>query len=203
MYVLATKMTTAANAVLLLYTAPVYVAILAPWWLGEPTRRLDWLFIFLSVGGMCLFFLDRLTASGIWGNFFAIISGVSFGSLAVLLRKQKDASPLDSIILGNVIAALACLPFMEFTLPGSKDGVWLLILGIFQLALPYVLFAEAARRVQALEVILIPMVEPILNPVWVILFYGEIPGFWATIGGVLVLGLVAARAVLAVRLPGR
>lgn len=111
-FVLATKFTTAANAIWLQYTAPVWIAIFAVWFLGERTRRRDWLIIVIVFVGMGLFFADGLELTGLLGNTFGILSGVCFAAMTISLRKQKDGSPVESIILGNLIAFVVGAPFM-------------------------------------------------------------------------------------------
>ncbi len=199
LFVFATRMTTAANAIFLQYTAPLYVAIIGRWYLGERALRIDWLVIAVALGGIALFFVDRLTVSGFWGNIVALGSGVAFAGVAIFLRKEKAGSPVTSIILGNIIVALAGLPFMLQSSPGGGGGWRLLLLGTLQLGLPYVLYAAAIKHVTALEATLIPLLEPVLNPTWVMLALGERPGPWAILGGVLVLGAVLARGALMVR----
>jgi len=204
LFVLATKLTTAANAILLQYTAPVYIAAFAPWFLGERARWLDWLLIAVILSGMVLFFLDELTPAGTWGNVCAIASGVCFGWMALFLRKQKAGSPLESMFLGNVIAAAICAPFALGSMPSSHGSValgWVALgcLGAFQLGVPSILYALAIKRVTALEAMLIPAIEPVLNPVLVACFYPERPGRFAVLGGVIVLGAVVARAILTAR----
>ncbi|MCG3118087.1 MAG: hypothetical protein ALAOOOJD_00221 [bacterium] len=199
LFVLANKMTTAANAILLQYSAPIYVALFGAWFLGERTHRLDWITIALVIGGMTLFFFDDLTGSGWWGNLCAMFSAVTFAWLVLFLRKQKDGSPFESILLGNVIAALVGLPFMFDTMPAAKSWLGLLLLGVFQLGLAYIFYAAAVKHVSALEASLIPVLEPLLNPLWVLLFLGETPGWWAAVGGMIVLGAVTARGILMAR----
>lgn len=196
LFVSANKLTTAANAILLQYTAPVYAAVLSAWLLKEKASKLDWLTIFVVLGGMSLFFLDQLSVGNIAGNICGILSGVTFAFCAVLLRKQKDGSPLESVILGNILTALIGLPFMFQSAPTSSSWIPLIILGIFQLGISYIFYASAIRYVTALEAILIPVIEPILNPVWVFLAMGETPGPWAFIGGIIVLFSVTGRCVI-------
>ncbi|MDQ6656538.1 MAG: DMT family transporter [Verrucomicrobiota bacterium] len=198
LFVFATRMTTAANAIFLQYTAPIYVALIGRWYLGERALRIDWLVIAVALGGIALFFMDRLSASGFWGNIVALGSGVAFASVALFLRKEKAASPVTSIILGNILVALAGVPFMFGTPLGHGDGWRLLLLGTVQLGLPYVLYAIAIKYVTALEATLIPLLEPILNPTWVMLMLGERPGPWAIVGGALVLLAVLTRGALMV-----
>jgi drug/metabolite transporter (DMT)-like permease len=197
LFVSATKMTTAANAILLQYTAPVYVALLGAWFLKERTRLSDWITVAIVLGGMALFFLDELTPGDLWGNLFAILSGISFAVMVLCLRKQKNDSPLESILFGNILTALVGMPFL-IAQPSLDVTGWAAVafLGVFQLGLSYILFIIAIKHVTALDAILIPVVEPILNPVWVLLFIGEVPGSWALAGGVIVLTTVTVRCLL-------
>lgn len=201
-FVVATKLTTAANAILLQYTAPVWVALLGAWFLGERASRADWLAIAATFGGMTLFFWsDGLQLSGALGNLLGIASGVSFGVMAMLMRKQKDGSPLESIILGNVLAFLIGLPAMLSApaLPSTTGWIALLLLGVVQLGISYQLYAKAVKHVTALEAVLIPVIEPILNPIWVALMVHETPKPLALAGGAIVLGAVTLRAVASIR----
>ena len=195
-YVVANKMTTAANVILLQYTAPIYAALFGAWFLGERASRLDWVTILTALGGMSLFFLDRLTIEGFRGNIVALFSGLSFGWLALFLRRQKSGSPLESVFLGNVLAALAGLPFLFGPAPGAPDWIALAALGVIQLGLPYILFTLAIRHVSAVEALLVPMIEPVLNPLWAFLFLREVPGRMALIGGLVILTSVAARGTI-------
>jgi drug/metabolite transporter (DMT)-like permease len=195
LFVSATKLTTAANAILLQYTAPVWVAVFGRWFLGEKARLLDWLTILAVFAGMGVFFLDTLSTTGSWGNLIAIASGVCFAWLVLFMRRQKHGSTLESILLGNLFTALVCLP--AYFKPGPNPEGWLTlsILGLFQLGLSYILFAVAIRSVTAIEAILVPVIEPILNPLWVLLFIGERPGRWALLGGFVVLSAITARSL--------
>jgi drug/metabolite transporter (DMT)-like permease len=199
LFVVATKLTTAANAILLQYTAPIYVAVFSYWLLKERITRSDLFTIAAAFGGMILFFLDNLSKGGLWGNIVAILSGVAFAGTALFLRKQKDRSPLESVFLGNILTFLIGVPFILRSSPDAKGWVGLLLLGVFQLGISYILYAEAIRHVTALEGILIPILEPVLNPVWVFLLLGEMPGKWAVAGGIVVLISVTIRCISAMR----
>jgi drug/metabolite transporter (DMT)-like permease len=196
----ATTLTSAANAILLQYTAPVWVALLGAWFLREPATRADWLTIAVALGGMTLFFKDSLTLGHANGDALAVLSGVCFAAMTIALRKQKDGSPVESIILGNVIAFLVGLPWVIKS-PLLPPSGWaaLIILGVVQLGFSYWLYARAIKHVTALEAVLIPVIEPILNPLWVLLFMQEKPSRWALIGGAIVLGAVTLRAAVSVR----
>lgn len=196
----ATKLTTAANAILLQYTAPVWIALLGAWLLGERATRADWLTIAAVLGGMTLFFADSLELSAVLGNSIAVLSGVCFAGMTIALRKQKDGSPVESIILGNALAFLIGLPWIVHAPALSATG-WgaLVTLGVVQLGVSYWLYARAIKHVTALEAVLIPVIEPILNPVWVLLLMGERPTRLALIGGAVVLGAVTWRAWMSIR----
>jgi drug/metabolite transporter (DMT)-like permease len=196
LFVAANKLTTAANAILLQYAAPVYVALLGMWLLKERVTLLDWITIAVVIGGMALFFFDKLTVGGWWGNVLAIVSGVTYATMIVLLRKQKDSSPAESVLIGNVLTALIGVPFMLQGWPSLSNWPGLIFLGVFQLGLSYVLYSTAIKHITALEAILIPVIEPILNPVWVFLVIRETPGPYAVIGGAIVLAAVTGRYVL-------
>lgn len=201
-FVSATKLTTAANAILLQYTAPVWVALLGAWLLAERTTRADWIAIGVTFAGMALFFADGLQLSGVWGNAIGAFSGFSFAAMAMLMRKQKHGSATESIILGNLIAGLVGLPFIVAAPPLDTFG-WaaLIVLGVVQLGVSYALYSRAIKYVTALEAVLIPVIEPVLNPLWVMVFIGEKPGSLALCGGVLVLAAVTWRAVHSIRRP--
>lgn len=196
LFVMANKLTTAATAILLQYTAPIYVALLSAWFLKEKITRLDWAAIVLVFGGMFLFFIDKMSAGGMLGNFYAILSGFCFACMVLLLRKQKDESPLESVFWGNVLTALIGIPFMFSSMPDTKSWIALILMGVFQLGTAYILYALAIKHVAALDAILIPVIEPLLNPVWVFLVIGETPGPWAFAGGVIVLTGIVGRSVL-------
>ncbi|MFI5382319.1 MAG: DMT family transporter [Tepidisphaerales bacterium] len=200
LFVSATKLTTAANAILIQYSAPVYVALFGAWFLHERSTRADWLTIAVVFAGMGLFLYDGLRFSGLTGNLVAMGSGVSFAAMILLLRKQKDGSPLESIILGNVLAFLCGLPWLRHA-PGLPPAGWiaLALLGIVQLGVSYLLYATAIKHVSALEAVLISVIEPILNPVWVMLVLGERPSPVALAGGAIVVGAITWRAVVSVR----
>ena len=168
------------------------------WLLGERSLRSDWFVIAIALGGIALFFCDKLTPGGLWGNAAALGSGLSFATMVLVLRRERDRSPLSVILLGNIFAAAIGLPFVFARMPSAHGWVALAVLGVVQLGLPYVLYVRAIRRVTALDAIVIPLLEPVLNPLWVMLFHGEKPGPWSLAGAALVLGAVLFRGVLMV-----
>ena len=112
-----------------------------------------------------------------------------------MMRKQKDRSPEGSVILGNLLAAVVCVPWMFDRVPDAKSWAVLGLLGFLQIGLAYVCFATAIRTATALQAIMIPLIEPVLNPIWVLLVIGERPGAWAVPGGAIVILSVAGRAL--------
>lgn len=199
LFVVATKLTTSANAILIQYSAPIYAAFLGAWILKEKLRPIDVITIFVVLGGIFLFFIDSISFDGFLGNLLAAISGLTFGSFAVLMRMQKEGSPIESVLLGNIIVAVVGMPFLSLQMPDTKGWAYLVIMGILQLGLPYILYSKAIKHVTALEATLIPVIEPILNPVWVFLLVGEAPGKWAVIGGIIVIAAVTGRCLITIK----
>jgi drug/metabolite transporter (DMT)-like permease len=195
-YVIANKLTTAANAILLQYTAPIYVALLGPWLLGERTTRFDWIMIVVVLGGMVLFFLDSLTLTGFWGNISGIFCGFTFGLFALFMRKQKGQSNLESLLIGCMICTVVSLPFMVRDIPDVKSWFGLVLLGILQFGLPFILYARAVKNISALDSMLIPIIEPLLNPLWVFLILKEVPGIYALVAGAIILLSVIIRTFI-------
>ncbi len=202
LFILANKLTTAANAILIQYSAPIWVALLGQWFLGEKATRLDWITIVAVLLGISLFFMDQLTFDHAAGNLVAVAAGVAFAANAMCLRKvavsgtaEMPGDPLRPLLLGNVIGAICGAPFFFVGhAPGLTAWGALVALGVVQQAAAYLCYAAGIRHATALEAILIPVIEPILSPIWVALAIGERPGPWALVGGVVVIGAVTARA---------
>lgn len=201
MFVAATKLTTAANAIFLQYTAPVYLLFAGPLLLRERATRLDTATVFLAFGGMSLFFVGRIQGDAFGGNLLAAASGVTLAAMFLLLRTPgcSEATRPLAMLLGNLVLVAALLPVNlvrepDGTLfPSLRDLAGLLFLGVVQIGFAYLLFGYAMRTVAALEASLIGMLEPVLNPLWVYLVLGETPGPWAVVGGAIIVGAVAYR----------
>lgn len=194
-FVIATKLTTAANAIVLQYAAPVYVALLSARFLHERIVIRDWIAIALVLIGMGIFFADGISVGSNLGNMFAVLSGLCFASFVVALRQIRDQHPVDAVIVGNCVAFLVGLPWLVESTWNVPSVVGILLLGFFQLGLSYFFYTKAIVHVTALEAVLIPVVEPILNPVWVYLGMDEVPSPWAVLGGIIVLSAVTWRAL--------
>ena len=201
-FVYANKTTTAANAIFLQYTAPIYILILSPFILKEKFRFSDLLTVVVCLGGMSLFFLEpqnaqnNLATNMFAGNIAALVSGVFFGLYFVLLRHPRslEKNPALSVFYGNIIIVLLMLPIIFQNSPtqiSSNDILAILFLGIFQIGVAYILFTKGiAEGVRSLDASIIGFVEPLLNPVWVFLFIGERPSNWAILGGAIIIAAI-------------
>ena len=203
LFVVATKMTTAANAIFLQYTAPVYVLILEPIFYKEKFRGRDFVTVAVCVAGMSLFFVGKLRPQDVSGNLFALASGVCFAFFFLLLRhsKARQVNRAASAIYGNLIAVVLCAPaFFGAMRRGIslEDYARLAYLGIVQIGFAYLLFTLAmARGLRSLDAGIICYVEPVLNPIWVFLFLGERPSGWAIIGGAIIIASVIVHMLFA------
>ncbi|HEY2323330.1 MAG TPA: DMT family transporter [Thermoanaerobaculia bacterium] len=190
-FVVATKWTTAANAIFLQYAGVVWVLLLSPLVVREPMRTRDVVAIGVAVGGMALFFIGRFEARGMAGNGMALLSSVFFAALILALRRERDAGQ-SAITWGNLALAVVLLPAVhdQLALTPKSFGV-LLFLGLFQIALAYTLFVKGLKYVTATQASLTGMLEPISNPIWVLLFLGERPSPFAIAGAGVVLAAIA------------
>jgi drug/metabolite transporter, DME family len=198
MFVLATRLTTAANAIFLQSTAPLYVLLLAPWLLREPVRRRDLVYVMAVAAGMALFFLGteqaRATAPDpARGNLIAAASGLAWAltvtGLRWLGRSGEGNSAMATVAAGNLIAFLVALP-LAVPVTAAAGGANLLVilyLGVVQIGLAYVCVTRAIRHVPAFEATTILLLEPVMNPIWAWLVHGEKPGPWALAGGAIIL----------------
>jgi drug/metabolite transporter (DMT)-like permease len=199
-FVSATKMTTAANAIFLQYTGPLYVLLFAPLLLKEPFRKADAVAVIVALFGMSLFFVGRLDAGALAGNLVGVLSGVFFGATVLFLRRGATRDAIASVLAGNLLAALVALPFAWGRLGLDARGFALvLFLGVVQMGVSYILFVKGLTAVPAAEASLIGMLEPMFNPLWAFLGLGERPTPWALLGGAIVLLAVAGRTIQASR----
>lgn len=195
LFISATKLTTAANAIFLQYTAPIYIVLLAFWLLRERPASTDWSSMVIIFAGMLLFFGDKLSLSGLYGNLLAVLSGLTMAVMTVSLRAQKRGAPAESILLAQVFTVVFGFPLLLRESWTISNWLIIVYLGVFQIGLAFILFSSAIKHVPAIEATLISTLEPILNPLWVFLFLGESPGKFALIGGLIVLAGVAMSAL--------
>lgn len=205
LFVLSNKLTTAAAAIYLQTSAPLYLLLLGPWLLGEPTRRRDFGGIALLAAGLALMFVgaDAPQATAprpLLGNVLAAASGLTYALMIAGLRwlgkkGGEQASSLPAVVAGNVIAVVVCLPFASgVAAAGASDWGAILFLGVFQIGLAYACMTRGIVHVPALTASLLLLFEPVLNPFWTWLVEGERPGLWTLCGGALVLSATAFQA---------
>jgi drug/metabolite transporter (DMT)-like permease len=153
--------------------------------------------------GVVLFFMDGLSPEGFLGNVMALGGGLLFGSQAIIFRSLKDDGPANSVILGNLLTFVIGLPAWGAPWPSLTGWLTIVALGLFQLGGPYYLYTLTVPRLSSLELTLVPMLEPILCPIWVFLFLGESPGRFAAYGAALVISTVMVWSVLKAKTEAR
>src|ERR1043166_1003081 len=204
LFVVANKLTTAANAIFLQYTAPVYVLLLEPLLFKERFRLADLLVIAACVAGMSLFFVGQLRPQDVEGNLTALASGLCFAFFLLLLRHQREVkvNRASSVIYGNLIICALTAPAFARVAPAltTRDVLLVGSLGVVQIGLASTLFTLGiARGVRSLDAGVVGYIEPMLNPVWVFLFLGERPSKWAVGGGCIIIAAVLMHTVALAR----
>ena len=204
LFVLATKATTAANAIFLQYTAPLYVLVLEPLIYKERFRRRDLITVVACLVGMSLFFVGKLRPQDVTGNLLALASGVCFAFYFLLLRHPtaREVNRASSVIYGNLLVVLICAQAGLAALPNLTrfDAMAVTYLGIVQIGVAYTLFTLGmAQGIRSLDAGIVGYIEPVLNPVWVFLVLGEQPSKWALIGGSIIVSAVVIHTSLKAR----
>ena len=204
LFVLATKETTAANAIFLQYTAPVYLLILEPLIYKEKFRRRDLIVVTACVIGMSLFFVGKLRPQDVTGNLLALASGFCFACYFLLLRHStaRSVNRASSVIYGNLLLVLVAATAGLKALPemNRHDALSVVYLGVVQIGVAYTLFTVAmARGVRSLDAGIVGYIEPVLNPVWVFLVIGERPSSWALVGGAIIVIAVVCHTLVEAR----
>lgn len=197
LFVLATRLTTAANAIFLQSTSPLYLLLLGPWLLREPVRRSDLAYVLAVAGGMGLLFLgtEQVQATAPdphRGNLLGLASGLTWAltvtGLRWLGRRAEGNAALAPVAAGNLLAFLIALPLaLPLTRVSGADVAVILYLGIVQIGLAYVFVTRAIRHVPAFEATTVLLLEPVMNPIWAWLVQAERPGAWALAGGAVIL----------------
>lgn len=199
-FVSANKLTTAANAIVLQYTSPIFILIISALFLHQQIKKREAAVVCTAAAGILLFFLDQLSPGNIAGNLLGILAGLFLSIMFILigLAGNNDSIRMSGILFAHIFTALVGIPVgAVFTASISTREICLiLILGIFQLGIPYILYAIAAKDCSPLACSLIGMLEPLLNPVWVFLFDGESPGPFALAGAAIVIAAVACWCVI-------
>ena len=193
-FVAANKLTTAANAIVLQYTAPIFVFLFARFALGEKISRLNGFALAMSMSGVGVIAFDSAGAPAMAGILTALLSGVFFAVYMVNLRKAEDVNPIYLTWINNIACALLLLPFVGSRLALHDHQGWILaVMGAVQLGTPYFLFSKGLQTVSLQEASLIALIEPVLNPLWVALAVGEIPSIATFAGGGMILTALGVR----------
>jgi len=200
-FVTANKLTTAANAIILQYTAPIFILIISILFLKHQIHKKEVIIVTVTAIGIVFFFFDQLSPGNILGNLLAILAGLLLAIMFLAVGfggGEDDSIRLSSMLVGHLLTAVVGisigLPLTESF--AMSEIVCIVILGIIQLGVPYVLYALASKDCSPLACSLIGMIEPILNPVWVFIFAGEVPGFYALVGGAIVIAAVTIWCVV-------
>ena len=191
-FVCSNKMTTAANAIVLQFTSPVFIVIFTTVIYKTGIRRADLLVVLFTLAGITLTFLDKLESGYILGNFVAVGAGMFMAGMFVSVGNCEGEERFSGILLGQFFTFLIGLPSViiskpEFT-PAATAAI--LALGVFQLGISYLLYIKSSKYCPPLACCLLGAVEPLLNPVWVMIFDGETPGLLALVGGIIVIASV-------------
>jgi drug/metabolite transporter (DMT)-like permease len=197
-FVLATKMTTAANAIFLQFTAPIYLVVLEPLFLKTKFESKNIITILICIAGMILFFFGRLEIGNIYGNLIAICAGICFAMFSLLIKfkkvKHNSENTISSAIVGNALVAIIAFfiiyPNLSLTL---TEGLCLLYMGSIQIGISYMIFNEGIKYVSATESMIIAMLEAIFNPIWVFIGIGETPSIYSIFGGIIIFGAILWR----------
>ncbi len=191
LFTIANKLTTAANAIVLQYTAPVFILLISAVFFKEKMQKQDILVVCVTMGGMVLFFLDQLSPGNLLGNILGILAGVTLGQMFVMVGRggDDDATRMSGILIAHALTMMIGLPLgiPQTEEVAAVEILYVIILGVFQLGIPYVLYGIASRDCPPLACSLIGMLEPLLNPVWVAIFIGEVPGPFALAGAVIII----------------
>ena len=195
LYVTANKMTTAANAIVLQYTAPIFVLIWDCIYQKKVPGKKQCAVVLMAFAGMILFFLDQLDGGQIIGNIIAIGAGLAFSGV-FFINSLPDASSQDSSMIGCFLSFLISIPFLGGARSLDAYGIAaLLMLGVVQVGMAYALFDKGVKLTSPVSASLIGLLEAVMNPLWVFLFYGEKVGRFALVGAVIILAAVVINTV--------
>ena len=187
-FAVSNKLTTAANAIVLQFTSPVFIVIFSAIIFRQRIKKNDMYVVIATLIGIALFFFDQLKPGYILGNFVAIAAGMFMAGMFMAVGNLEGDARFSAIFIGQMFTFLVGLPFIittkpEFTFTATLS---ILILGVFQLGISYILYVHASKYCPPLACCLLGALEPLLNPVWVFLFDGERPGIFALVGAVIV-----------------
>ena len=192
LFVVANKLTASANVIVLQYSAPIWAALFGAVLIREKPKPEHWISLALIFAGLYILLKDGFAAGGLLGDILAICSGVLFGMTSVFMRMQKDAAPLDGMILSHFITVIVCAAFFAFYPPEltRSNILSILFMGVIQIGCAAVFYSYGIKRVSAISAMLISAIEPLFNPLWVFIVVGEAPVKTTFIGGSIILTAV-------------
>ena len=196
-FAVANKLTTSANAIVLQFTSPIFIILYSALLFHRKVRKADLAVVLVTLAGIALFFFDQLRPGYLLGNFVAIGAGMFMAGMYVAVGEIEEEERFSGILNGQALTFLVGLPFFLFSRPAITPTAVaaILVLGVFQLGLAYVLYVKASKYCPPLACCLLGAVEPLLNPVWVFLFNGERPGIFALIGAVVVIASITVWSI--------
>jgi drug/metabolite transporter (DMT)-like permease len=203
LFVLANKTTTAANAIILQYIAPIITAFLSFFILKEKVGLENFISVIVITIGIVLMFFDKVSYGSLFGNIIAIISAFTFSFYFIFMRMQKDGSTIESVFLSHIITVIICfiasifIPLPKFS---TISIMAVFILGLFQIGVTSILFAMAIKKISAITANLIAVIEPVLNPIWVFVAIGEKPQLNSIIGGVIIVISVTVATIISAKI---
>ncbi len=200
LYMMSIKLTTAATAIVLQYTAPIFVFLYSVIFQKKKSKLSETLIVLMVFGGCVLSFIDELDPTRMLGNILGLLSGVSFAA-QIIMFSDKRADSNDGMYLSNIISFIVCLPFMFFDKNMAFSGeiiFWVLVLGVFQYGLANIFYAKGCHIINKIETSLLLTIEPVFNPIPVFLVTGEMPGPLAIIGFFIVIAGITLYGILPV-----
>lgn len=199
-FVVATKLTTAANAIFLQYTAPIYLILLEPVIFKFRQPRINIVTLVVCFLGMTLFFIGDLQLDSMKGILIALCSGVFLAGMMLSQRHNRQENHEAALFWGNILVVALFLPTaIQAPIPTPTEWSMLAFLGLIQIGVGYMFFTYGLKRVLAIESALIAMLEPVLNPVWVLIGYGEMPSIGAAVGGFIIIAMLVVRTIIVER----
>lgn len=191
-FTVANKLTTAANAIVLQFTNPIFILLIFAIFFGRRLRKADVVTVAIIMGGITLFFMDQLTPGKLVGNLFGIAAGIMLAVMYIFTGESQEDDDMRTtgILFAHLFCFIVCIPFIIACPPQHITTVEILSileLGIVQLGISYVLYTIASKNASALACSLIGALEPLCNPIWVFIFDGEAPGKFALIGGAVII----------------
>lgn len=196
LFAVANKMTTAANSIVLQFTAPVFVILFSIIWFKNRPKKLEVITCIAVLAGILFFFLDSLEMGGGVGNLLALLSGITYAGV-FMMDGMPNSDSISSVFWGTVISAVVGFPFVlmetDFSIAPLTS---ILILGVFQVAFAYILLTIGLKTTPPVTAILISGIEPILSPILVAIFYHEVMGTASVVGSIIVVGSILAYNVI-------